>query len=412
MTSRFTRRSKRRYARRRATVIAGIVGTMLLGSCASLFTDAARYIDDRVVGSLDITDSGRFDGFTILDDVVDRYDVFLAGEAHGVAESTDYAYKLFQYLHATRGVRTYVAEIGFAAGERLNAYVQGIGCDADLSAIVDASRGTYAWTREWLSFWRRLRAWNSGLDPGARIRVIGIDVEHQYQIGFEFVADLLPATDPPDSIAAVVADLRDWTTSAGAEASRDLAERALSNMTEHRADWTAFVGTDVDRVAIAVRAIVRRFDFYANPRSAESREAAIYRTFVDVYDRVLDPNERRLVGLWGSVHIPTAAVNGYEWLGARLQNGTDSPVRGRVFSIVPYYDRSIAMRTFPYRTAPLSSDRLVIRLFAPYARSVATLFYLDADGSPFRTTPALSPDGRALTNDAYQAAVLFTHARA
>ena len=418
MTSRVAHRHAHRFAHRYAralrgaAAIVGVAGTLLLGSCASLFSDAAGYFDDRVVGSLDITDSGRFDGFTVLDDVVDRYDVFLAGEAHGVAENTDYAFKLFQYLYSTSGVRTYVAEIGFAAGERLNAYVQGAGDDADLIAIIDASRGTYAWTREWVSFWRRLRAWNSNLDPGERVRVIGIDVEHQYQIGFEFVRDLLPAGDPPAAIAEVVGDLRGWSTAGGAEASRDLAERALEHIVDHQSDWTAFVGTEVDRVEVAVRSIVRRFDFYADPRSAESREAAIYRTFVDVYERLLDPDERRFFGLWGSVHVPTAAVNGFEWIGARLQRGAESPVRGRVFSIVPYYDRSIAMRTFPYRTEPLTSDRMIVRLFAPYARSIATLFYLDGDGSPFRATPALSPDGRVPTTDVYQAAVLFTHARA
>ena len=395
-----------------AVTIAIIAGTLAVCGCASLFARTERFFDTSVVGSLDITDSGRFGGFTILDDAVGRYDVFLAGEAHGVAESTDYAYKLFQYLHAVRGVRTYVAEIGFGAGERLNAYVQGDGTDADLAAIIDASRGTYAWTREWFAFWRRLRTWNAQLSPDDRIRIVGIDVEHQYPIGFEFIADLLPTGDPPAAIAAAVEDLRGWNTDVGMEASGALAERALASITGNGDDWAAFVGAEVDRVEIAVRAVVRRFDFYADPRNAEVREAAIYRTFVDVHDLILDPGERRMVGLWGSIHIPTAPVNGFEWLGARLQHGDDSPVRGRVFAIVPYYDRSTALRTFPYRSEPLTSDRLTVRLFAPYARTIATLFYLDGDGSPFRDSPALSPDGRVPTTEAYHAAVLFTRARA
>ena len=399
----------------RRSALIGIIASAALalaGACASLYTDAAAYFGDAEVGALDLRDPYTLSGFTVLDGVVDRYAVFLAGEVHGVAENLDYTYALFRYLHDRRGVRTYLAEMGFAAGEQLNAYVQGAASEEDLARVMDASRGTYAWTREWRAFWRKLRRWNEQVEPGSRIRVVGIDVEHQAGLGFAYIADLLPATPAGSDIATVASELAGWSAAIGAPASRDLAERAHDSMGRYQSQWSSYLGDAYHLVRIAVGNIVRRFEYYENPRDAEVREAAIYRNFIDVFEHVLGPDERRFVGLWGNVHVPTAPVSGFAWLGSRLQHGVDSPVSGAVFAIAPYYDGSTALRTFPYRSVPLSSGRHIVRLLAPYATTTATLFYLDGDDSPLQSSPALSPDGRTPTTRMYQAAVLFSRARA
>lgn len=424
MTVLSRRSSLRRNSVPGAAVVALTSFALLATACTSLPAAADRYFTDAVVGALDIADSGRVTGFTVLDSAVDGYDLFLAGEAHGVVENLDFTYKLFQYLHDRRGVRTYLAEIGFAAGEQLNDYVQGAGTDADLQSIMDSSRGTYAWTSEWFAFWRRLRLWNARLAPDQRIRVVGIDVEHQVDRGFTYIADRLTRSPAPSgAIEAIAERLANWQalgraacddTVPGDRASGDVALRTLAadafgSLSTNEPEWVAFLGDSFDPVRIALRNIVRRYEYYEDPRNAEIREAAAYANFLDVYS-LLGEGERRFVGLWGSVHIPTAPVNGFAWLAARLAR--DSPVAGAVFTIAPFYDRSTALRTFPYRTSPLSSDRLTVRLLVPYAKTSATLFYLDGDGSPFRSSPALSPDLRTPTTEMYKAAVLFTGGRA
>ena len=89
-----TSRSQRYASRRNRVPVATLVATAVLfaviaTACTSLPAAADRYFTEAVVGALDIADSGRVTGFTVLDPAVNRYDLFLAGEAHGIVENLD-----------------------------------------------------------------------------------------------------------------------------------------------------------------------------------------------------------------------------------------------------------------------------------------------------------------------------------
>jgi CubicO group peptidase (beta-lactamase class C family) len=58
-----------------------------------------------------------------------------------------------------------------------------------------------------VSFWRRVYAWNQTLPEAERVRVVGLDVQHQYPVGVWHMGMLLPDT-PPDAFAEPVAALR------------------------------------------------------------------------------------------------------------------------------------------------------------------------------------------------------------
>lgn len=402
-------------------ILAILVGVAVaLGSCDTLGLRARDYFDESTVAPLAAGSGLAEDGVDLLERNLDGVSVFMTGEAHGSAESIEIAGLLARYLAQSGRPTTLLWEIGFAAGVYLDEYVSGGETDT-LEEVLASSSGTYLFTHEWRDFYRTIRDFNASRPAAERIRVLGIDIEHQYTRGLRLMQEALPtdaAAGAPAAIAPVVRDLVAWSRANASEQEDDELSAAISDsLDEQPSAWQGFLGGTLERFRIAALALRSRFDCYATSgdRFSAAREAAIEQIFLeaDAWHRArVAPATPFYYGHWGRVHIRRAPAAGIEWIAGRIESAPG--YAGKVLSAKLFYHECLALRRNPYRVAPLADPPATVGLLARSSAGPATLYDLDDPGSPFLERPELvsSPDAGGATTDYFQLAVLISAGRA
>lgn len=365
--------------------------------------------------TLELGDDGAAFAPTLLDGAAQQAAVILLGEAHGVAINEALDFALFTYFYETAGVRTYIAETGYGMGALLNRYVQS-GDDDQLRNLFAALEGTTAWNRERFVFWHRLHAWNQTLPADARVRVVGLDVEHQYPVGVGYVLSLLPdaapaspaLAEPVETLRAMV-DERRWD----AHACHAAVEALLAAIETYPDVADAYFGVEVGEVQRALQALATRFVYYAT-EDANAADAARDRYMVETY-LALGLQTETVYGKWGAEHVYQHPYRGLERF-AMLLDGAGSPVAGRVLSIDLVYadSRQLRIRNGSYGDAAVAAPRRIVRPLRRMATGDVTLFQLTGATSPFAEGLYLlrQPTGGGVTTDYVQAVMLVGGAEA
>ncbi len=134
-------------------------------------------------------------GYAQLDANLDGKRIFIAGENHTYLESNSKLWvQNIKYLYHNAGVRNVLLESGKSTAWLANEYLQ-TGDSALLQVIEQYVFEEYA------ERYRRLRDFNTELDSGEKITVIGIDLERGGYGALKVLSLLLPdSIDAPDSI--------------------------------------------------------------------------------------------------------------------------------------------------------------------------------------------------------------------
>ena len=228
--------------------------------------------------SLDLSDSGAHFDASLIDTRGKR--IFFLGESHGVAINEDLDFDLLRYLHRTAHVRIYFPEMSYAHACLLNRYLET--GDEDLRELLFGElRNTSAWTRERRWFIRRIGAWNASLDRRDRIRMVGVDVEHQPRVSMRFLADSVVAAhrEAPGSIKATVARIDAFLDSSSpcqpmwafCADLRQFAEELVSSIQQHRSDYLALLGDRLFDFEIVANNLEQSSEFYDGRGHDEAR---------------------------------------------------------------------------------------------------------------------------------------------
>jgi hypothetical protein len=351
--------------------------------------------------------------FYLLDKAAQEARVIFLGESHGIATNDDVNFALFTYLHETAGVRTYIAETGYSMGHFLNEYVQTGDIDL-LRKIYRMLEGTTAWNQAQFAFWQRVYAWNQTLPEAERVRVVGLDVEHQYPIGVWYLATLLPES-PPENFAEPVTVSRamfedgQWDTSACKSAVNAL----LDAMAAHPDAAMTYLGANFDKVHLVLRSLQAGFVFYTTENN-HTADVARYHYMAETYF-ALGLQDETVYGKWGAEHVYQAQYRGIEHI-AKLLDDEQSPVAGRVLSIASVYVDSTQLYKDDGDYAIGAYDAPV-RIGGPLRQAAAgdiTLFQLTGSTSPFAQGLYLMayPTAGGVTTDYVQFVILMQGAEA
>lgn len=134
------------------------------------------------------------------------YQLILTGEMHAIVQNFDVQLMLIRYLNRHWDLRYIVAELGLGASIYLNRYLE-TGDNALLDDIMNQLSGTASYTVEQRVFYQKLYEYNVGLPDEQKLRVIGLDVDHQGALWLSGLALLLPDTPPEDEVAARLYEL-------------------------------------------------------------------------------------------------------------------------------------------------------------------------------------------------------------
>jgi hypothetical protein len=315
--------------------------------------------------ALDLSDGGAHFQARLLDTAGRK--IILMGESHGVALSEDLDLALLRYLHKTAGVRVYLAEASYSEGCFLNRYLEN-GDEELLDYLMHQFQGSIAWTKEHRAFYANLRRWNLTLPEKERVYFVGVDVEHQRPVGLRYLAELVKP-DVPAAIAETVAKLRQ-----GAGEPALIADLA-SSLAAHPAEYAALLGDRLFEFEIVTANLQKAVEYYAGHGSKESnalRERVMYETFLKVYPRL---GGAVCYGRWGAAHVLQRPAEGTDRF-ATMLNRPDSPVAGKVLSIMPGYQDSESLSMPGYHPAHMQPG--VMQPFAPAANAPVTLFRMPA----------------------------------
>jgi Erythromycin esterase len=323
--------------------------------------------------ALDLSDGGAHFDASLIDAQGKR--IFLLGESHGVAINEDLDLALFRYLHRTAGVRVYFSEISYAQACLLNRYLE-TGDEELLDFLFGEFRNTSFRTREHREFIHKLRAWNASLDRRNRIRMVGVDVEHQPRIAMRFLSDLVAAAsrEVPGDIAATVARLDGFRDSPSVTAS-GFAPELVSSIERHTAEYSDLLGDRLLDFEIVATNLQNGAEFYGNRdrrKAGAIREQAMYDTFRRLYPSFAG---EVCYGRWGADHIIQRQFQGHEPFAAML-NRPESPVAGQIISIQPIYQHSHGTVSSgeTYRDYDASAPAPFLEPFAPLAMGSVTMF--------------------------------------
>jgi erythromycin esterase len=310
--------------------------------------------------------------------------VFLFGEAHGLAINDELDLALLRYLHKNAGVRVYIAEWGYAAGCLMNRYLE-TGDEQLLDFMMRQSRGSVSWTKEHRAFVVKFREWNLTLPERERVRVVGLDIEHQTQIAAWCLHELAArAREAPSTIREIVTPLAQLDAQKTADSTiRKLADDLSASLSAHRPEYAAWLGDRLLEFDVVVTNLKKRYEAYDDreKRFEVVREAAMYDTFLKLQPVLAGV---KCYGRWGAAHVAQRYYDNRDAFAARL-NRPDSPVARKVVTIWPLHRdcEGLMMSGGGYRTRSLSDDSAWMKPLTDAAKSQVTLFRLTGADSPF-----------------------------
>ena len=315
--------------------------------------------------------------------------VILLGEVHGISAGQTLDFALLRQLNAERGVRYYVAEIDLAQAAAFNAFLA-TGDEAALKGPFGfwLSQSAQWANAEFVDKLRKIRALNETLPEDRRIRFIGLDRAQDLPAMADYVAGLVAETPdvPWPGRAPLLAALTDEGARrafspdgaiplAAAEAAKSLPADASPELRE---------------------ALTR----LAERTTLKSREPMIAAALTRLLD---DPryDGEQFYGLWGQFHVLDATVNGATPF-ARIVQQDGAPHAGEIgsISIVNIDSRMMVPAAafgakeryvdFPYSLDhPLFAFVTGIDDLKSARVSGTTLFRMNAEGSPYRTSNRL-----------------------
>lgn len=364
--------------------------------------------------SVDINKENYGNGFSIMDSDIDKSKIILAGEAHAISANYKLRLALLKHLNQKDNVRYLLAETGYSSSCYINDYLKS-GDEAKLKLVYNNLEGTSNWNKESYNFWIKLRNYNLTLIESQRIKVIGIDIEHQTTTACEYLDSILPNNDPPKEIQLTIEkftysyNLKDGD--AVAKAVKDL----QSDINATPTIYNKYLGSNYFDFSIVVDNIINALNVYASngENSNKIRELSIYSNFKRIYSHF---PVGKYFGQFGMNHVyqkTCSSFMGTQTRFAMYLNSGDSPVNGKVLSIAYGYENCTYITTTK-NSIENGADAIIndINILDKCSKTDITLFKLNGANSPFnnKTYFVKGPNG-GCTTDYFQYIILIKNSK-
>ncbi|MCR3759669.1 erythromycin esterase family protein [Clostridium felsineum] len=363
---------------------------------------SSREMDTYLDKNHESIDSNSKD-FKILDSDVKNNDVILCGEGHAIKYNYKLENNLIEYLNKNYNVNYVLMEYSYSETCYINAYLES-GNKEDLSNIFKDFKETASYSDDFYDFLVKLRNYNLTREKDKRIKVVGIDIEHQIPTSIRYLDSIIEVKGKaPDEIAADIDEIKKRAanndlTNYIALYDNDLKNNILKlqkDMKKSEKCYEEYLGNNYFDFNFIVNNMVNAYDAYLSfSNSANStqfkkfekkRELSIYNNFKILHAQL---PKGKYFGQFGGEHVYQSSFSDgvYKKEDPRLAmylNGNGSPVKGKVLSIEYYYKNSQDMASkppyFSEKVNYLINDKVVNN----YLKSDINIFKLDGDKSPF-----------------------------
>ncbi|MDP4088255.1 MAG: hypothetical protein Q8930_03150 [Bacillota bacterium] len=327
--------------------------------------------------NIDINKKDAAADFNVLDEDVRNNDVFLTGEGHATVTNYNLKLAFIKYFSEKADIRYFLWEVGYSASCYINRYLE-TGNEENLKIVYNNLKGTLSYNKEEYNFWINLRKYNLSLPESKRIKVIGIDVEHQTDTACSYLRSILPDKEDPGRTR-----FTNFKKIMDSNSPMDLGwimHDLQKDIQDNPKECREYLGDNFFDFSMIVDNIINSINFYGSGQVngiSDIREGSIYSNFKRVYEYL---PEGKYYGQFGSFHImqkPTESTAAF----AVYLNREDSPVRGKVISIDYEYKNSYSL--IKNVKTDISSDIIASQLVKDYCSTDVTLFKLTGEDSPF-----------------------------
>lgn len=283
----------------------------------------------------------------ILDMDVKSNKIFLTAEVHGVKANSQLKIKFIKYFKEKTNFKYLLSETSYSISYFLNKFLE-TGDRSILDMLFQAQNGTYADSEDNYDGWISLYEFNNTLKEADRIRVIGVDIEHQGIVSYRYMASILANKEVPDDLKDSIQMINETLDILNSTFTKDyLASKTsmklLDDIDAKRELYQEYLGDELIFFELVNRNVVGAKEAYKHRGSKtdwnNTRDEIIYNNFV-VIDEVLE--DGKYFGQWGLNHVFQREEGGVKWFASYL-NSKESKYADKILSIVYNYENCESM---------------------------------------------------------------------
>ncbi|MCB2407095.1 hypothetical protein [Hymenobacter lucidus] len=267
--------------------------------------------------------------FRLFDKAFYTNQLFLLGEAHGVARPQELDFILFKHLNQRAGVRYYAGEFDCAKAYYLNYYLRN-GNDSTLRLVFRSwVKAESQWAnKDLFDKFRKLRALNLTLPEERRFEFMGLDEVQDMPLAADYLDHLLrkKTYGSPGLVAlrdSLLTLMRQPVTSPVLAA---VARRTLSELEQHRKSYKFWLAGSYPALQHLLRNLTYRAD-------GLGREQSIFANY-QALSQTKELTGRKMYGLWGLAHVLQSPLQGGYSTFAAMVRQSSLPAHDKVVSVM------------------------------------------------------------------------------
>lgn len=228
-----------------------------------------------------------------------KFDILLSGEVHGMAENYTARKSIIKQLNREKGISVLVIEFPLSSSRLIQNYLF-TGDEADLLFIYSNLKSTSEYTQEGIDFFRWLRAFNSTLDTDKRLKLIGVDIEHQPAVTKYYITKILKNKPVPIEIEKNIQRLIKENLST------ELLMTIQKDLISNESNYKTLFQSDFRDFSLLIKNALVRFQFGSNSQLFdEAREQAMLFTWLQLIPGL---NAGPVYGHFGDAHLTTYTI--------------------------------------------------------------------------------------------------------
>lgn len=302
----------------------------------------------------------NFASFGLLDSSVGDFQFFFTGEQHYQKINARLQWQFLRYLHQRGNVRTLILESGYSYGMIVNEYLK----TGNQKLLDKALAVSPICPENQRKLYQLIYQFNEGLPEAERIYVLGIDLEYEPELSLQALNQLMEGDNYPKAISKNLRKLRRLHRSDyyDEQEVRRFFKRMQADMERNIVAHVDYWGDNFPTAAYIVDNTVRGQKFgpvqlifqeiMEDKNLWEEREQRMFENFLLLRKQAQKGN---YYGQFGTLH---AFLQPVYWefpsLARRLNTRKDSPVKGKVLSIVRYIPDLVASSYQPQEQSLVS----------------------------------------------------------
>lgn len=280
-------------------------------------------------------------------EVLRNNEIFLTGEIHGYERNEALRFAFLKYFKEQTNFKYYLNELSYSGAYFLNQYLK-TGNEAILDKLYAHYEGTFEWNKDNYNHWKKVYELNKKLAEEDKIKVVGIDLEHQYPIAFEYLQEMIDQhhinSDNNFNSLLTLVNNHD-------EMSRDEIYRQTNNLLtiieENKNTWQSAFEDDYFGVKMVIDNIIYKHQAssYEDINDFNRfRDSQMYQNFESIDYEINHGthfSNDKYFGQWGYAHVFQEEIDGIKYLAGYMEDY--SKYEGQVLSIGYIYEGSTQM---------------------------------------------------------------------